>query len=99
MIKKKDKTVIINEPLANILLVVSNAYARVGLDTVITSGNDATHKKGSLHYKDRALDFRTRTIPQERVAGLVKEIKIFLGPQYDVVLEKDHLHVEYDPPT
>jgi len=49
-----------------------------------------------------ALDFRIRKGPgewfsAEQLAELHDRLKWGLGPHYDVVLEKDHLHIEYDP--
>lgn len=78
------------------------------LDTVlvITSANDGRHRKDSLHYQNKALDIRT-TGGGPGAAGQMtrKEAERFaywmrggaLDKDYDVVLEADHLHVEYDP--
>ncbi len=64
---------------------------------VITAGIDGQHMKDSLHYTGKALDFRTRDLfsGQQQIWVALCEEK--LGPCWDVVLEKDHLHVEYDP--
>lgn len=67
------------------------------VDCVITSRFDGLHSENSLHYKGLALDFRTRdlTFGQQHIwVALCEEA---LGPHWDVVLEKDHLHVEFDP--
>lgn len=70
---------------------------------VITSANDSKHMSGSLHYKDRALDFRTKDIPtQAGKRAVEKDVAGQLGPDFDVLLEhiggrNEHLHVEYDP--
>jgi len=68
---------------------------------VITSASDSTHKKESLHYglkgdsRCRAVDLRIKNLtnPQETA----KELKRRLGPDFDIVLEADHIHLEYDP--
>jgi hypothetical protein len=57
---------------------------------------------GSLHYKDRALDFRTKHLSAADKEALVTAVKRRLGTDYDVILENaggtnEHLHVEYDP--
>lgn len=72
--------------------VVGTPYA-----CVITSGSDGVHGPNSLHYKGKALDLRINTIPSEKLQIVLKELKWALGPQFDVVLERDHIHVEFDP--
>ena len=66
----------------------------------ITSATDSEHMEGSLHYVNRAYDIRIRNI-----IGNVKlearlwaeRMQVALGDDYDVLLESDHIHVEYDP--
>ena len=68
-------------------------YAKFHTELVITSGKDGTHNPGSLHAEGKAVDLRTWNV----LDSLVKQLKAHLGPKYDVVLEKDHIHVELDP--
>ena len=84
-------------------LVVDGIYAKRGVECVVTSANDSKHSDASLHYKGRALDFRTKL---ERLEGheqeLRDEIKAALGQDFDVVLEalgteNEHVHLEHDP--
>lgn len=71
------------------------------MSCVITSGFDSKHGSNTLHQRDglcRALDLRTNSLPnQETVEKVHRELKLALGPQFDVVLEKDHIHMEFDP--
>ena len=72
---------------------------------VITSGaegkpGDRNHMKKSKHYpanniegKSNADDYRFMDFAW--LWG--KKAKELLGKAYDVVVEKDHIHVEYDP--
>ncbi len=68
----------------------------------VTSANDSTHMEGSLHFDNRAFDIRTRNIvgikafPQAARAWTTR-MQNALGDDYDVVLESNHIHVEYDP--
>lgn len=70
---------------------------------VITSGNDSIHKKDSLHYQDRALDFRGNNIEVPVGQRFRDEVAGRLGNEYDALFEtfKDpiynHLHVEFEP--
>ena len=75
---------------------------RLKQDMLITSGNDGIHMARSFHYKDRALDFRTKHLSIANKKALVTAVKRRLGRDYDVILENaggtnEHLHVEYDP--
>ncbi len=63
----------------------------------ITSGIDGKHSPNSLHYALRAIDIRTRTLAPDTVDALVDDLRDTLGAGYDVVLEDDHIHVEFDP--
>lgn len=72
-------------------------YAAYGFELVITSGTDGSHMPTSLHYKGMALDFRTNNVPPPQVPLIHKDLRAALGPDYDVVLEGDHIHAEFDP--
>ena len=75
---------------------IERVYNDIGAPCVCTSGLDGVHSEGSLHYQGRAWDFRTRDVKD--VAGLVAKLKQALDPMYyDLELEKDHIHIEYDP--
>ncbi len=68
----------------------------------ITSANDSKHKDGSAHYDDRAFDIRTKNIVGIADFPLVarqwvERMIVLLGDAYDVLLEENHIHVEYDP--
>ncbi len=88
-----------------VIRAVATAADRLGLpQPVITSGNDSRHMDGSLHYQDRALDFRGNNITDAQGVALRDAVRDILGPDYDVLFEtfagnpaNDHLHVEYDP--
>ena len=62
-------------------------------EMVVTSTYEGTHSAGSLHYCDEAIDLRRK----KPTTYAYKEIKRYLGPDYDVVLKPEHIHLEYDP--
>ena len=66
-------------------------------DAIITSASDGRHARGSLHYAGHAVDMRTRTIPGGLRSVIAAEIGTRLGEEYDVILEADHLHIEWQP--
>lgn len=69
---------------------------KAGARCVITSGSDGKHGPNSLHYKGKALDIRTNSLRPDQVHPIYISLKECLGEQFDVVLESDHIHVEFD---
>ena len=79
-------------------MVVDAVYRKHDIvDCVVTSGSDGEHSTNSWHYTGRALDFRTRNVPELIRNAVAQEISVSLGENYYVVLEATHLHCEYDP--
>jgi hypothetical protein len=88
---------------------LATAPAMQGDVVVVTSACDGQHMAGSLHYVGCAFDFRfagmregavsvaTSSDQRAIAAGWVSRLRWWLGPGYDVVVETDHIHVEYDP--
>ena len=73
-------------------------------DIVVTSVNDGRHMKKSKHYEGNAFDLRTWTtdtsgvqIDKEEKQCIGANIYKRLGNKYDLLVEKDHIHIEYDP--
>lgn len=77
--------------------VADDLYVSRGHSLTITSANDSQHMEGSLHYGGMAVDFRTKDLPPGAAQEIAAALKSQLGSQYDVVLESDHIHVEFDP--
>jgi hypothetical protein len=82
--------------LAAALDVAGDVYASFGQALVVTSLGEGEHMVGSLHPRGYAADLRTSTLGVNQ-AAILGELKGRLGPAYDVILEADHIHVEYDP--
>lgn len=79
------------------MIVALSVYQKYEYDFVITSLLDSKHSRGSLHYSGAAVDLRTRHMKQEHKRLIANEINEALGPDYDVILEKDHIHMEFQP--
>lgn len=79
------------------IMVVASICQEYGVECVITSAVDGVHSKGSRHYAGSAVDFRTRDLKSERRPMFAACVSDALGDDYDVILERSHLHVEYDP--
>ena len=66
------------------------------LEMRITSVIDGKHSVGSLHYAGQAVDISIAGLNTD--FGTIKAaIAEALGADYDVVLETDHLHIEFQP--
>lgn len=76
------------------LNIASAVFERRGVQMVITSVADGQHSRGSLHYAGCATDLRR---PEANAEAIVADLKDRLGDDYDVVLEADHIHVEFQP--
>lgn len=79
------------------LIVANDVYREHGFVLCITSISDSVHGPGSLHVSGMACDLRIKTIPANMAAILSKEIRADLTSEFDVILEFDHIHIEFDP--
>ncbi len=92
------------------IFIADQVYGNMGFTEMwITSICDDTvgRKPNSLHRSGLAFDLRLPFPPTSaigttamqhnpKVVQLEKGLKLRLGPSFDVVLESDHIHVEYD---
>ena len=80
------------------LIVAEGVYEDFGYGMVVTSITDSKHSAGSLHYAGCAIDLRTRDIEDKAmIIKITETIRKRLTKDYDIVLEKDHIHIEYQP--
>lgn len=79
------------------LISIHSVFEVFGYEATITSINDGHHMDGSLHYRGCAVDLRIRSVDSSDVVGLMAALRRCLGSDFDVVLEVDHIHIEYDP--
>ena len=79
--------------------------ALFGHESLLTSNMDSDHSDTSLHYQGMAWDIRTRKnnalnkphYSMEELFLAKQMIEDILGKEYDVVIEKTHIHIEFDP--
>jgi len=71
--------------------IIINKYNQ---EIIITSTYEGNHMAGSLHYANDAFDFNHTGITLDDIAD---ELRSFLTKDFDVVLERTHIHVEFDP--
>ena len=77
------------------VLDVAAAEAPAGYDVTVTSGCDGKHSSGSSHYSGKAFDVRIRDFPGQ-VETWVYRITRALGDRYFVLLEPNHIHVQWN---
>ena len=83
--------------IALALIVCDGVYKAYGQNMVVTSVTDGVHSRGSLHYVGFAFDLRTRDTHSQDLVRIHKDLLSSLTEEFDVVLEKDHFHVEFQP--
>jgi len=79
--------------------VAQEIYRALRKPLVVTSLTDSHAKRPkSLHNKGLGADLRTRHLTAPQVCQVHADLEAALGPLgFDVVLETDHIHIEYDP--
>lgn len=78
------------------IVIAAKIYEAAGAEFVVTSITDGRHGVNSLHSCGLAFDCRTRHLSDDQKGQIHVQLKAAL-PGYDVVLESDHFHIEYDP--
>lgn len=78
-------------------IVANEVYAIHGHNLVITSITDGKHGDNSYHYDGLAIDCRTFYFHEkDEIQSVATEIKERLANLYDVIVESDHIHIEFD---
>ena len=80
-----------------IILYIYTKYDDGDVQCVITEGTGGKHGVGSLHYVGQAIDLRIWGLTESEKRTLLADITKSLSKQFDVILESDHIHVEFQP--
>ena len=79
------------------IIVSADVYNTFGKKLVITSCCEGNHNASSLHPFGYALDLRTFYFKNKQTKLAVTDlIRKKLGSSFYVVLEKDHIHIQYN---
>lgn len=99
MLKLKKGVSLLGAATQTILGITSAAfiYHSYGENCTVTSVVDGKHGRHSHHYKGCAWDLRTRNLSPDVAMSIARELQEALGDEFQVVLEKDHIHCEFDP--
>lgn len=78
---------------------VWSRYTKKGAiqDPELTSVMNGEHMPGSLHYVGQACDLSIKNIESNNLEQLKDDLKYRLGPDFDVILSSDHIHIEFQP--
>ena len=87
---------VLRPEIALVLTEASIWGERTGIVVDVNSGADRNHTAGTLHPWDLAVDLDTVGDKPAELALLYAYLVRVLPPPYDVVLEVDHVHVEWD---
>lgn len=95
-IKKGVELAGIKPEMIPVFIVMQNVSDLFGFQAVLTSGLEGKHKT-IVHPLGMATDWRLSKLGNVVDKRIQVAIKERLGDQYDVVLEVDHYHIEFDP--
>ncbi len=96
MIKKGVKAKGLQPEILLAIFEAREVYRKFHAELVITSLLDGAHMPTSLHYEGLAVDIRTSNLSGQTRPIAAARLKAALSAEYDVVLEKDHIHIEFD---
>ena len=84
--------------------VVDNVFrAYTGSEATLTGAQEDAHSDGSKHFgtsddfRCRAGDYADDPVKPEQRPEIEAELQRRLGANFDIVWERYHLHVEFDP--
>lgn len=87
----------LKDEIRTVFPIAEALFKTLNVPFVVTSTVEGEHMEGSKHYGGNAFDIRTRQLAPANQKKMVKDLKAALGPDFDVELESDHIHVEFDP--
>ena len=100
MFKSEVKLDFSSVAITHILFNLSRVSNQLGLDFVVTSGNDSNkHVHDSKHYTNQAIDVRSKTFIGDLKHNVWESLKAKMGPKFTVDLENEgkeneHFHIQ-----
>ena len=88
----------LDERLATILREAAYWSETANVDVEINSIDDPAPDRSpaTLHGRSLAVDLDTIGDKPADLHALADSLRVWLDPQYDILLESDHVHVEWD---
>ena len=104
--KTKDGVILagLQLPMRHVLKHADKVWKANGQELTITSALDGVHSAGSYHPFGYALDLRTRYFADVQAinckfqlkAALENAVGLLEAAKYVIVVENDHIHVQYN---
>lgn len=88
----------LNKKMFPVFLKAPSIWRKHGKNLVITSGLEGKHCKNSRHFAGMALDLRSLNLDRNARIQVRNELAGALGREFWILMENDHIHVEYNPP-
>jgi len=79
------------------LMIAQSVYQDYGAELVLTCGVEADHSPKSLHYVGLAIDIGISSLSRSSAVKISSDLSAKLSDQFDIVLENDHIHIEFQP--
>lgn len=87
----------LKSPILHALIIMCNlTTSNYGKNITVTSTTEGVHREASLHPCGYAVDIRSWSFTTKQMVDIYAYMSNNLGPDYDVIMEKDHLHIEYE---
>lgn len=80
-------------------MVAASVFHSYAATCRMTNSVEGEHSDKSLHYVGLAVDIGLGGIDVRIHQELADKIRAKLSPEYDVVLEPYHIHIEFQPKT
>ncbi|MHA1970761.1 MAG: hypothetical protein ACTSXE_02820 [Candidatus Thorarchaeota archaeon] len=82
--------------MRDVLISYGSACRDISVVGEVTSGLEGQHSYGSYHYYGYALDLSIKGMTDGEVGYIEKSLRRDLRAFYDVMVERTHIHVEFD---
>jgi len=99
-VKRKNTSIIgLKQEIECTFPTIQKAYDFFGVEFVVTSGTERYKHKSvfSRHYIGMAIDIRIRDFTKKDLKMFFVMLKNLLGSQYNIRMEKNHIHIAYKP--
>ena len=96
MIKKGVVFHCLKKEILDLINLLDTFTNKINKNIWITAARNGKHRKDSYHYLDLALDIRRWNLTSKQIEQMRKYVEDTLGIFYDFVLEKNHIHIEFD---